>query len=84
MNSFSRRKTSLTLDATLLDDAKALGLNVSAVADDALRSAVAAARHDAWLHENEAAFAAQRAWHETHGHPLADIMAGPGAATWKR
>ena len=79
----ARRKTSLTLDAQALDDARALGVNVSAVADEALRRAVADARHRQWLAENAAAFEAQAQWHDTNAHPLAGIMAGPGAATWR-
>ena len=78
----ARRKTSLTLDGDALDAARALGVNVSAVADEALRRAVAEARRRRWLEENAAAFAAQAAWHERHGHPLADILAGPAGATW--
>jgi len=29
------------------------------------------------------AFAAQAAWHERNGQPLADIMSGPGGSSWK-
>ncbi len=79
----ARRKTSLTLDAEALDAARDLGVNVSAVADEALRRAVADARRRRWLEDNAAAFAAQAAWHERHGHPLADILAGPAGATWR-
>jgi antitoxin CcdA len=57
----TRRKTSLTLDAAALDAARALGVNVSAVADAALRHAVAEARRRKWLEENAAAFAEQAA-----------------------
>ena len=78
MVSATKRKTSLTLDAELLDGAKALDINVSAVAEAALKNAVASARHAQWLQQNAEAFAAQAAWHERHGHPLADIMSGPG------
>jgi hypothetical protein len=35
-----------------------------------------------WLNENAAAFAAQAAWHVRYGHPLADIIVGPGAMSW--
>jgi antitoxin CcdA len=35
-----------------------------------------------WQDENSDAFAAQAAWHERHGHPLADIIAAPGKTTW--
>jgi len=79
----ARRKTSLTLDTEALDAARDLGVNVSAVADEALRRAVADARRRRWLEDNAAAFAAQAAWHERHGHPLADILAGPAGATWR-
>lgn len=78
----TKRKTSLTLDAEMLDGAKALGINVSAVAEAALKNAVASAQHAQWLQQNAEAFAAQAAWHERHGHPLADIMTTPGSASW--
>lgn len=80
----NKRKTSLTLNAGALDEARALGVNVSAVADEALKRAVAEARRKTWLARNAEAFAAQADWHDRHGHPLADILAGPGGATWKR
>jgi antitoxin CcdA len=78
-----KRKTSLTLDAELLDDAKALEINVSAVADSALKTAVANARQAQWLKQNAEAFAEQAAWHERHGHPLADILSSPVGQSWK-
>jgi antitoxin CcdA len=74
MSLVTKRKTSLTLDAEVLDGAKALNINVSAVAEAALKSAVAEARQQHWLEENAGAFAAQAAWHERHGHPLAEII----------
>ncbi len=78
----TKRKTSLTLDTEVLDGAKALGINVSAVAEAALKNAVASARHAQWLQQNAEAFAAQASWHERHGHPLADILTSPGSASW--
>ena len=77
-----KRKTSLSLDAEVLESAKALDINVSAVAEAALKQAVASARHAQWLQQNAEAFAAQAAWHERHGHPLANIMSAPGRTTW--
>ncbi len=82
MVSTIKRKTSLTLDAEVLEGAKALDINVSAVAEAALRSAVASARQAQWFKQNAEAFAAQAAWHERHGHPLAEIMSAPGGASW--
>jgi len=82
MSTAATRKTSVTLDAAALDAARDLGLNISAVADAALRQAVAEARRSRWLAENADAFARQAEWHERNGHPLADILAGPGKASW--
>ena len=78
-----KRKTSVSLDAAALEAAKVLGLNVSAVADEALRHAVAVARRRRWIEENSDAFAAQAEWHERNGHPLADIIAAPARTSWK-
>lgn len=82
MATTTKRKTSLTLDAKALDSAKDLGINVSSVAEAALLKAIAEARHKRWLTENADAFTAQADWHERNGHPLADIMAEPGGASW--
>ncbi|MFO1208841.1 MAG: type II toxin-antitoxin system CcdA family antitoxin [Amaricoccus sp.] len=83
MSGAVKRKTSVTLDAAALDAARELGVNVSAVADDALRQAVREARRRRWVEENAEAFAAQAEWHARNGHPLADILAGPGGGSWK-
>lgn len=82
MATATRRKTSLTLDADALERAKDLGINVSAVAEAALIKAVAESRRKKWLAENAEAFAAQSAWHQRHGHPLADIITAPGGSSW--
>lgn len=84
MVSASRRKTSVSLDAGALDDAKVLGINVSQVAEAALVKAVAQARRRKWLEENADAFAAQSDWYERNGHPLAAIIASPGGSSWRR
>jgi len=83
MDAGTKRKTSLTLDADALDAARGLGINVSAVAEAALRRAVADARRRRWLEDNAEAFAAQAEWHARNDHPLSGIMAGPGGATWR-
>ena len=82
MSRTAKRRTSLTLDAAVLDEARDLGLNVSAVANAALRRAVAQRRGQQWLKANANAFAAQAVWHEENCHPLADIITGPGKSTW--
>jgi antitoxin CcdA len=78
----AKRKTSLSLDAEMLDAAQALGLNVSAVSNAALAAAVRDARRKTWLKENAAALAAQAEWLERNGHPAVDIMVSPGRDTW--
>lgn len=82
MTAGAKRKTSLTLDAEMLDRARELEINVSALADAALRRAVAEARQKKWLEENAEAFAAQADWHERNGHPLSDILVAPGGGSW--
>lgn len=52
MASAGKRKTSVTLGADALDAACELGVNVSAVADAALRRAVTEARRTRWREEN--------------------------------
>ncbi|MFN5700404.1 MAG: type II toxin-antitoxin system CcdA family antitoxin [Betaproteobacteria bacterium] len=83
MTSTTKRKTSLTLDAAALDEAKEIGINVSAVAEAALQKAISEARSRQWLADNADAFVAQANWHERHGHPLAEIMVVEGAASWR-
>ena len=75
MATATKRKTSLTLDAAALDAAKELHINVSAVAEEALKKAINSAKHKRWLEENAAVFAAQAEWHQRNGHPLAEIRA---------
>lgn len=79
-----KRKTSLTLDAATLEGARALGINVSAVAEAALTQAVAQAQRQQWLEDNAEAFKAQSDWHARNGHPLSEIMTASGGDTWKR
>ena len=83
MTATAKRKTSVTLDSGLLDQARELGLNVSAIADAALQDAVAQALRRKWAEDNAGALAAQADWHARHGHPLADILVGPAGAAWK-
>ena len=47
-----RRATSLTLDPTLLDEAKSLGINVSRAAEEGLSAALKTERTRRWKEEN--------------------------------
>lgn len=66
----SRKPTNLTLDPSLLAEARALGINLSQAAEAGLRRAVTEAKAKAWQHENAAALASSNAWADAHGLPL--------------
>ncbi|WP_281993444.1 type II toxin-antitoxin system CcdA family antitoxin [Sulfitobacter geojensis] len=61
-----KRATNLSLDKELLKDAKALGVNISAAAEQGLRQAL----RDAWLAENRESMEAWGEWVEKNGLPL--------------
>jgi antitoxin CcdA len=67
----AKRRANVTLSGDLIDAARALDLNVSAIAEAALAEAVRAARAKAWAEENAEALAQRRAWIEANGMPLA-------------
>ena len=64
-----RKATNLSLDAALLAEARALGVNPSRAAEAGLAEAVARAK--AWRRENAAAIADFNAYVEANGVPLA-------------
>lgn len=66
-----RRATNVTLPETLLQEARALGINLSQACERGLAAAVAATREQHWLDENRAAMDAWNAHVAEHGLPLA-------------
>lgn len=66
-----RKATNVTIDASLLADAKALKINVSQASEQGLRQAIAARRAELWLAENRQALDSSNAFVERHGLPLA-------------
>lgn len=68
-----KRPTNVSLEAVLVDDARALGVNVSAACEAGLRQELRAAREAAWLAENRDAIASSNAYIEKHGLPLAHL-----------
>ena len=66
----SRKPTSLTLDPSLLTEARSFGVNLSQAAEAGLRRAVAEAKAQAWQRDNAAALASSNTWAEAHGLPL--------------
>ncbi|MBP7062973.1 type II toxin-antitoxin system CcdA family antitoxin [Ferrovibrio sp.] len=74
MNAPIRRKpTNLSLQENLVAEAKALGLNVSQIAEAALAAAVREAKAAAWLAENREAIEAYNRHVEQHGMFIDDI-----------
>jgi antitoxin CcdA len=74
MSTIAKRRTNVTLSGSLLEEARAFEINVSAVAETALAKAVAEARARAWADENARALAQRAAWIEANGLPLAPFQ----------
>lgn len=68
--SAARKPTNLTMDASLVAEARSMGVNLSQAAEAGLRRAVADARAEAWARENAAALASSNDWVDAHGLPL--------------
>jgi antitoxin CcdA len=62
--------TNVTLDASLVAEARELGVNISQASAAGLERAVANARAERWLEENRSALQASNAYVEAHGLPL--------------
>ena len=71
--SAKRKPINISLSPRLIEEAKASGINISAVAEAALTSAVRDARLAIWAEENKAGFAAINKMLEEEGHPLEDL-----------
>ncbi|SEK02584.1 antitoxin CcdA [Cribrihabitans marinus] len=66
----ARKATNLSLDQTLLAEARALGVNLSRAAEAGLSEAVRRAKAEAWRRENAEAIASSNDWAEANGLPL--------------
>jgi antitoxin CcdA len=64
------RPTNVSLRAALVDEAKALDVNISQAASQGVEKAVKRARVERWLAENTAALDSYNEWVETNGLPL--------------
>ncbi|GGK47483.1 type II toxin-antitoxin system CcdA family antitoxin [Salinarimonas ramus] len=69
-----KQRTNVTLSVINLAGARELGLNVSAIADEALAEAVRVARARRWQEENAEAIAERRSWIDENGTPLAELQ----------
>ena len=66
-----KRAANLSIDAALLDEARALNINLSATFEASLREAVRKRKAAEWLEENRAALQSSNEWVEKNGLPLA-------------
>jgi antitoxin CcdA len=66
----NKRATNLTVDPVLLDEARSLGINLSATFEASLREAVRSRKAALWLQENRAAIDGYNAWVSENGLPL--------------
>ena len=66
-----KRPTNVSLNAELVDQARALGINVSEACQAGLAAEVKAAREAAWKEENREAIESWNAYTREHGLPLA-------------
>jgi antitoxin CcdA len=65
-----RRTVNLYLDALLVEEAKALGMNISRACDGALRMAIKSEREARWKAENADAIQSFNDYVEKNGIPL--------------
>jgi antitoxin CcdA len=66
-----KRATNVSLNSDLLEQAKALGINVSRACERGLAEQIAELREKRWLEENREALESSNAYIEAHGLPLA-------------
>lgn len=66
-----RKSTNVSLDPRVVEEAKALGVNVSRACEAGLLAQVKAARRTQWVEENWDAIQSSNAWVAEHGLPLA-------------
>ncbi len=64
------RAARLTLDPVLLEEARALGVDIPRAVEAGLRAALKQARTEAWKRENAEAIAAYNDYIEKYGLPL--------------
>jgi antitoxin CcdA len=75
----TKRATNLTIDPALLDEARALNINLSATFEASLRDAVRARKAAQWLEENRAAIQSSNEWVEKTGCRLRNTGNSDGA-----
>lgn len=72
MNVHETRKkaANLSIDQNLLEEAKALGINLSAIAEQGLKKEISRIKSEQWKEENREAILSSNKWVEENGLPL--------------
>lgn len=65
-----KRATNVSLDAKLVADAQALGINLSRACEEGLAKRISEEKNRRWREENQAATQAYNAYIEKYGLPL--------------
>lgn len=68
-----RRAANISLNARILAEAKALGINISRACEGGLEAQIARVRRESWLAENREALESSNAYAEANGLPLAAL-----------
>ena len=71
--SSTRKATNVSLNPTLLEEARLLDINISRACERGLAQQIAESRADRWLAENAEALASSNRYVERNGLPLADF-----------
>ncbi|MBP2299344.1 type II toxin-antitoxin system CcdA family antitoxin [Azospirillum picis] len=66
-----KRATNVSINSDLLEQARAMGINVSRACERGLADQITELRHKCWLEENREALDSSNAYVEAHGLPLA-------------
>ncbi|KUM53310.1 type II toxin-antitoxin system CcdA family antitoxin [Rheinheimera sp. EpRS3] len=69
-----KKRTNLSIDSQLLQEAKQLGINVSQSAEAGLAQAVSQQKQQRWLQENNQAIESSNDFVAHHGLPLAQYQ----------
>lgn len=67
-----RRPTNVSLDRALVEEARAVGINLSQACERGIAEQLAKTKGERWVAENREALASSNAFVETSGLPLAD------------
>lgn len=68
-----KKRTNLSINESLLLEAKQLGINLSSSAESGIKHAVLARKQDKWLEENQDALESSNSYVVEHGLPLANF-----------